>query len=54
MKEQGYDVGDLPEDPEELIREITAGGSAFDMGIARVQVTYLPERTPNYHVVHIS
>ncbi|CAJ1416496.1 unnamed protein product [Effrenium voratum] len=32
MKEQGYDVGDLPEDPEELIREITAGDQAADSG----------------------
>eukprot|EP00435_Cladocopium_sp_Y103_P065817 s319_g27.t2 len=33
MKEAGYDVGDLPEDAEELIREITAGDQAAETGV---------------------
>lgn len=33
MKEAGYDVGDLPEDAEELIREITAGDQAAETGL---------------------
>ncbi|CAK8985576.1 Magnesium-chelatase subunit H (Mg-protoporphyrin IX chelatase subunit H), partial [Durusdinium trenchii] len=32
MKAEGYDVGDLPEDPEELVREITAGDQAAETG----------------------
>ena len=32
MKDAGYDVGDLPQDPEELIREITIGDQAAETG----------------------
>eukprot|EP00434_Breviolum_minutum_P022759 symbB.v1.2.020078.t1/scaffold1661.1/size106951/1 len=32
MKDAGYDVGDLPQDPEKLIREITIGDQAAETG----------------------
>merc|ERR1719188_847559 len=32
LQKEGYDVGELPDDPEELIRSVTAGDLAADQG----------------------